>query len=281
MADQEQFHNIGPHDTPSQNINLRPEIEKSSVKLPVGLQAGISLAVASLVLGLVSLPLSLFVIGAGTGLIGLILAVIHLSKRLPLKATATWGLVLSAMGLIASAGFGGFYGFNIYKGYSTMQGLADAQFEEYIGTPVPDLTLTDLEGNEIILSGLKGKPIILDFWATWCPPCKKEIPHFIELRKTIKPEELAIIGISTEPAEILKPFAEKNNINYTLVSMPDDELPEPFNNITSIPTTFFIDDQGVIQNVLTGYHSFEELKDNALGKTKKLLGSESNIAGDS
>ncbi len=281
MADQEQFQNIGPQDTPSQNINLRPEAEKSSVKLPVGLQAGIGLAVASLVLGLVSLPLSLFVIGAGAGLIGLILAIIHLRKRLPLKAIATWGLVLSAMGLIAGTGFGVFYGFSIYKSFSMMQGLADTQFEQYIGTPAPDLTLTDLEGNEIILSSLKGKPVILDFWATWCPPCKKEIPHFIELRKTIKPEELAIIGISNEPAEIIKPFAEKNNINYTLVSMLDDELPEPFNNIISIPTTFFIDDQGVIQNVLTGYHSFKELKDNAFGKTKKLFESELNIAGDS
>ena len=150
---------------------------------------------------------------------------------------------------------------------------------KYIGTAAPDITLTDLDGNKIILSELKGKRIVLDFWATWCPPCKKEIPHFIELRKTTNSKELVIIGISNESAEKIKTFAEKHNINYPLVSTQDDKLPEPYNKITSIPTTFFIDRQGVIGNVLVGYHSFEELKDNALGDKEKMDESKSEITG--
>lgn len=151
--------------------------------------------------------------------------------------------------------------------------------EEYIGIATPDMTLTDLDGNKIILSELKGKRIVLDFWATWCPPCKKEIPHFIELRKTTDSKELVIIGISNESAEKIKGFAEKHDINYPLVSTRDDKLPEPYNKITSIPTTFFIDRQGVIENVLVGYHSFEELKNNALGDKEKMGESKSEITG--
>jgi len=270
MASYEQFQSTNP--------NLTPEVRGSSMK-PPGLQVGIGLAVASFVLGLISLPLSLFVIGAGTGLIGFILAIIHLSKKLPLKAMAVWGLLLSVVGGTAGVAFGVFYGVSIYKSFSMMEDLQHATFEEYIGTAAPDITLTDLDGNKIILSELKGKRVVLDFWATWCPPCKKEIPHFIELRKTTNSKELVIIGISNESAEKIKGFAEKHSINYPLVSTRDDELPEPYNKITSIPTTFFIDRQGVIGNVLFGYHSFEELKNNALGDKEKMGESKSEITG--
>jgi len=263
----------------SPNPNLSPEVQDSSMKPPAGLQAGIGLAVASFVLGLVSLPLSLFVVGAGTGLIGFILAIIHLSKKLPLKGMAVCGLVLSVVGGTAGVAFGVFYGVSIYKTFSMMGDLQDAAFEQYVGIATPDMTLTDLDGNKITLSELRGRRVILDFWATWCPPCKKEMPHFMELRKTTDDKELVIIGISNESAGKIKGFAEKRNINYPLISTRGDELPEPYNKITSIPTTFFIDRQGVIEKVLVGYHSFEELKNNALGGKEKTDESKSDVTG--
>jgi len=66
-------------------------------------------------------------------------------------------------------------------------------------------------------------------------------------------------------AEEIKAFGEKQKINYPLVAVSDEELPEPYNKITSIPTTFFIDSNGVIESVLSGYHSFEELKKHSSG----------------
>jgi len=265
MTEQDQFQE--PQQIANPYANLTPKADTSSLGLPPHFQLGLGLAVASFVLGLLSLPLALLVAGAVTGLVGSILAIVHLGRKLPFRAMAVWGLILSVMGAAAGTGFGMLYGISIYRARSTMQEWEDSEFAEhadYIDTNSPDMTLTDLEGNKIILSQLKGKRIVLDFWATWCPPCKKEIPHFIRLRGTTDPNQLVIIGISDESAELIKDFADKHKMNYPLVSASGQQLPEPYSNIRSIPTTFFIDRQGVIQNVLTGYHSFEELKDNAL-----------------
>jgi peroxiredoxin len=229
-------------------------------------EAGIGLGVASLVLGLVSLGLSIFVIGAGAGLIGVILAVIHLARRLPFKALAIWGLVLSLIGGAAGAGFGVLYGIGMYRSYKTMSVLGTSEFEDYYGKAAPEMTLKTIDGNEIMLSDLKGRRVMLDFWATWCGPCKKELPHLVKLRETTSADELVIIGISDEPADKIRSFGRKMKINYPLVSINYNvKLPEPFSEVTSIPTVFFIDANGVIESALTGYHPLAKLKENALG----------------
>lgn len=218
---------------------------------------GLGLAVAILVLGLVSIPFSILLVGGIEGLIGIVLAIVYLKKKQELRKMVWWGLGLSVVGLIASAGFGMYY----YREYKQIQDttemLAEQSYSEWIGKPAADFTVKDLEGNEIKLSGLKGRRVILDFWATWCPPCRMEIPHFVKLRNVYDSNGLVIIGISNEDEKTLKEFREKHRINYVLAS--ERNLPRPYSDVTSIPTTFFIGRDGIIRDVVSGYHDYDFL----------------------
>lgn len=135
----------------------------------------------------------------------------------------------------------------------------DDPLQKYVGTAVPSLTLTDIDGKAFDLTAQKGKPVMLIFWATWCPPCKKEIPALKELRAAYKEEQLAMIAISSEPVSKIQPFAKDNQLNYRVASYAD-ALPAPFNEIQYIPVVFLIDREGKIKSVLSGEISFEDFK---------------------
>jgi peroxiredoxin len=239
--------------TSDEQINGPPQPQEKQAAIP-----GLGLAVAALVLGVASIPFSLMVIGAVYGVIGVVLAIVHLKSKYPLRAVAVWGLSLSGVGLLLGAGFGAYYMDQYLRFQKSMAAFDSQQFEQWVNKKAPDFSVKDLDGNEITLSALKGRRVILDFWATWCPPCRREIPHLVELAKTFDSNDLVIIGISSESAETIRSFTEGRGINYTLVSAQD--LPSPYSDITSIPTTFFIDRQGLIRNVEMGYHDFDELK---------------------
>jgi len=138
-----------------------------------------------------------------------------------------------------------------------MAQLGSRTYQKWIGKETPDVVLRDLEGKSLALSDLRGRRLVLDFWATWCPPCRKEIPHFVKLSDTYDASELVIIGISSEDEATIRSFREKWAINYPLASARN--LPSPYGDVRSIPTTFFIDRKGVIRDVLVGYHSFQRL----------------------
>jgi cytochrome c biogenesis protein CcmG/thiol:disulfide interchange protein DsbE len=123
-----------------------------------------------------------------------------------------------------------------------------------IGKPAPSFTLRNLSGKRVSLSDFKGKVIILDFWATWCPPCVVEIPHFIALYKQYKDKGFAMVGISTDRkgARTVRSFALKNRINYPIL-MADGRVQAAYGGIRAIPTTFVIDSAGIIRHQYIGY----------------------------
>lgn len=110
-----------------------------------------------------------------------------------------------------------------------------------------DFKLKTLDGKEIKLSDYRGKVVIIDFWATWCPPCRKGIPDLISLQTEFK-KDLVVIGISLDQQNTLKdlkPFIENYKINYPVV-LGDEKVVKDYGGISAIPTSFIIDQKGNI-----------------------------------
>lgn len=109
-------------------------------------------------------------------------------------------------------------------------------------------TVKDLDGREIDLSSYRGKVVFLNFWATWCGPCKIEIPHFVELQAKYQDKGVVFLGLSVDDTvEQLRPFVNEYKINYpVLIGLGNDAVQEAFGPIWGIPITFVIDRQGNI-----------------------------------
>jgi peroxiredoxin len=112
--------------------------------------------------------------------------------------------------------------------------------------PAPDFSLVDLSGTRVSLSEYRGKVVLLDFWATWCDPCKTEIPHFAEMQNRYGPQGFQVIGVSMDDAEKpVREFQQDFKMNYP-VAMGNADLADHYGGILGLPITFVIDRQGRI-----------------------------------
>lgn len=123
----------------------------------------------------------------------------------------------------------------------------------------PAWKLQDVNGAAVTSEQLKGKVVVLDFWATWCPPCREEIPGYIALQKKYGQDGLALVGVSLDQAGpgVVKEFAAKFGINYQML-MADDAVIAAFGGVEAIPTTFLIDRSGKIRDRKVGSEPTEE-----------------------
>jgi len=114
-------------------------------------------------------------------------------------------------------------------------------------SPTPDFSLTDLSTrHNFNLSDYRGKVVVLDFWATWCDPCKEEIPHFIEMQSKYAGEGLQVLGISMDDDEKpVRAFQQQFKMNYP-VAIGNPQLASQYGGILGLPITFLIDRQGRI-----------------------------------
>jgi thiol-disulfide isomerase/thioredoxin len=116
-----------------------------------------------------------------------------------------------------------------------------------------NFSLTDANGAPVTLAGLKGKVVLLNFWATWCGPCKVEIPWFTQFNKTYKDKGLAVVGVAMDDDgwKSVKPYLTEKKMDYTIV-VGNDQVGQSYGGIDSLPTTFLIDRDGRIAFTHTG-----------------------------
>jgi peroxiredoxin len=131
--------------------------------------------------------------------------------------------------------------------------------------PAPEFTLKDANGQTVHLSDYKGKVILLDFWATWCGPCKIEIPWFMEFESQLKDRGFAVLGVSMDEDgwNAVKPYIQQLKVNYRVL-LGNDQVGELYGGVESLPTTFLIDRQGKIASVHIGLSSGKEEFKNAI-----------------
>ncbi|MBK5458665.1 TlpA family protein disulfide reductase [Peribacillus sp. TH27] len=132
-----------------------------------------------------------------------------------------------------------------------------------IGAAAPDFSLKTLDGKQVNLSDYKGKKVMLNFWATWCPPCKKEMPDMQKYSQQAG-EDVVILAVNIDPENDVRAFVEDNGITFT-IPLDSQSAKNPVNErykILSIPTTYFIDSKGIIRNKVISAMRLKDMERN-------------------
>jgi thiol-disulfide isomerase/thioredoxin len=128
------------------------------------------------------------------------------------------------------------------------------------GKPAPELAVTDIQGKSVTLASFKGKTVLLDFWTTWCPPCRADAPALDKLYKKYSERDLMIIGISvSEDRALVEKFLKEHPHNFPIVLTAENEMPRPY-QIGVFPTYIVIDRDGTLASVVQGDQGFGELR---------------------
>jgi cytochrome c biogenesis protein CcmG/thiol:disulfide interchange protein DsbE len=138
-----------------------------------------------------------------------------------------------------------------------------------IGTPTPDVTMKDLDGKDVTLAQFKGKVVLVNFWATWCDPCRFEIPWLIEMQQKYGAKGFTVLGVSMddEGRSVVAPFVQKERFDVNGTKLPmnypiligNDAVGNKFGGLLGYPTSMLIGRDGKQIRRITGLISYEEI----------------------
>jgi thiol-disulfide isomerase/thioredoxin len=161
------------------------------------------------------------------------------------------------------------FGFKLAR--RSPQAVASGAAQMKNGT-APDFTLQSLDGKSIRLSDFRGKPVVLNFWATWCGPCKIEMPWFVELQKQYGPAGLQFLGVAMDDASTkdIAEFAASMKVNYPIL-IGKESVGDAYGGVQFLPETFYIDREGKVVDKAFGLKGRGEIED----EIKKIVGANS------
>ena len=156
------------------------------------------------------------------------------------------------------------------RAHKKSAGAGPALKGDGVGTVAPDFTLVTLDGKKVKLSDYRGKAVLLNFWATWCGPCKVEIPWFMDLEREYGRQGLVVLGVAMDDdgKSSVPKFAQEMKIDYTVV-LGNDDVADQYGGVEGLPTTFYLDRNGKIVKKVAGLVSHSEIEDGI----KEALGS--------
>ena len=211
-----------------------------------------NLATASVVIGLIALPLSLIVIGGALGGGGIVLGARHLTRRSGARRRAWLGIGLSTAAVVMA-------GAVMYAQVALMR-RAHAAVARWEGVASPTFAVTTLDGTAVDSTKLRGKRVLLDFWATWCAPCRLQTVALERLVRERQRDDVVVLGISNEDAATLRTFLATKPVAYPIASVEPARLPAPYSQVMSLPTAYVVDRNGIIQFGRAGVLTSEELE---------------------
>ena len=131
---------------------------------------------------------------------------------------------------------------------------------QWVGAPSPEITFKTLAGENVRISELRGKRVLLNFWAPWCLPCRVEMPMIDALLRNHDNDGVAVFGISFDGETAIRRFAEDQEIGFPLASVRDGSLPAPYDVVPALPASFVLDADGTIELVHFGYMTEASMK---------------------
>ena len=204
------------------------------------------------------------------------------------RNTIVTGVVLLILATFAWAGWANWQ----YRKQAAEKRLADvsqaeliaagneqAALNPLIGKSAPQFSLEDLSGRKVSLADYKGKAVLINFWATWCGPCKVETPWLVDLRNQYAPKGFEILGVSTDDIDRsdlkafgqqkqeISDFVQKMHMPYPVL-IDGDSLSKPYGGLDAMPTSFFVDRSGKIVAATMGISSKDDIEAN-IQKTLK------------
>jgi peroxiredoxin len=151
--------------------------------------------------------------------------------------------------------------------------------KDAVGQPMPRFSLKDANGQAVRPADYKGKVVLLDFWATWCGPCKIEIPWFMDFEREFKDRGFAVVGVSMDEDgwTVIKPYVQDMKMNYRIL-LGNDDVSTAYGGLDSLPTTLLIDRQGKIASVHVGITMGKEEFKNAIVQLLDAPGASGRVA---